>query len=178
MTGNLVELGVIVGAKGIKGEVKIRSFTRFPEDLVSYGTLQDKSGNEYVIHIRSVVKDQVTASIAGVCDRNKAEKLRSTSLFVERSKLPPAEEDEYYHNDLIGLPVYLEDDTPFGTFISIHNYGAGDIVTVKTLSGEEELFPFTKAIFPVIYIKQQKITLSLPEKIIAEEDPDGYPTHP
>ncbi|MEI7669411.1 MAG: ribosome maturation factor RimM, partial [Pseudomonadota bacterium] len=126
----------------------------------------DKSGKIYKVKIHNIIKHDVIASIEGITDRNQAEKLKNTRLYVSRDKLPEPDDDEYYHEDLIGLPVFKENNEIFGELIAINNYGAQDIVTIKIAnSGSEELYSFNKATFPVIDVKNRKIIISPPETL-------------
>ena len=160
-----VALGIICGAHGIRGQVKIKTYTASAHDIAAYGTLSDKAGNQYKLSITSVNKEIVIASIAGIIDRNASEKLRNVELFVARSALPEPEADEYYHSDLIGMPVVTPDKIPYGTLLAIHNHGAGDVVEVQLVDGSKELLAFTKATFPVINILAREIIIYPPEHI-------------
>ncbi len=162
-TSRLIKLGVISSAHGVRGQVKIRSFTADPDNLAAYGDLQDKSGKKYNITVLSSNKDVLIAAIKDITDRNEAEKLRSVELYIPRSALPDPEENEYYHEDLIGLEVFTAENLPYGRVISVHNFGAGDIIEVRLVSGKEEFLPFNKATFPIIDTKSRKLVLSKPE---------------
>lgn len=161
----LIRLGVIMSVHGVRGQVKIRSFTANPEDITAYGPLQGKSGNVYDISVTGGNNGVLIATVAGVTTRDDAEKLRNTDLFVPRSALPEPDENEYYHEDLIGLTVITEDGKDYGRIQSISNFGAGDIAIVKLASGDEEYLPFNKEIFPVIDTRNKKIVVSPPEMI-------------
>jgi len=165
MTEHLVALGVISGAHGIRGQVKIKTFTGYAEDIAAYGALQDSCGKIYDITVTSVVKEGIVACVAGVTDRTQAEKLKNKELYIERSRLPAPEEDEYYYTDLIGLEVYTSEQALYGKVVSINNYGAGDIVEIALPAGETALLPFTRATFFQINIKEKKILVNLPEAI-------------
>lgn len=149
----------------MRGQVKIRSFTSHPEDISSYGALRDNSGKTYRITVTGSVKDALIANITGVNDRDAADRLRNTELFIERSALPETDADEYYLEDLIGLDVVTEDNAPYGQVKSVNNFGAGDIVEIKLISGKEEFQPFSKAIFTLIDIKNKKLVIIPPENI-------------
>ncbi len=161
----LIKLGVISGTHGIKGQVKIRSFTSDPADITSYGDLSDKSGKIYRLTITGQNKDTLIASVEGITNRDDAEKLRNIELYVARSALPAPEENEYYHEDLIGLEVFTQENTLYGHVISINNFGAGDITEIQLVSGDEEFQPFNKATFPVIDIKNGRLMIAPPENV-------------
>lgn len=162
---HLICLGVIIAAHGVRGQVKLRSFTTHPEDIGDYGDLCDTQGKTYRLTVITSNNDTVIASIEGIADRDTAEKLRNIELFVERSKLPAPPENEYYYNDLIGLKVISGNGTAYGQVTGVHNFGAGDIVDIKLVSGKEECMPFNKATFPVIDIKNKTLVISPPDVI-------------
>jgi 16S rRNA processing protein RimM len=164
----LIPMGVITAPHGIKGEVRIRSFTADPGDLTAYGALCDKHGVIYDVVIKSFTKDVVIATITGITSRDDAEKLRNVELCVPRSALPDGDENEYYHEDLIGLTLSTEDGTPYGTLAAVHNFGAGDLVAIKRATGEEEFVPFTRATFPSIDL-QKHTGIIVPPVLIAGE---------
>ena len=165
----LISLGTIATAHGIRGEVKLRSFTADPYDITSYGPLSDKTGKQYNITVTGGTKDALIARIEGVTTRDAAEALRNTELFVARDALPETDEHEYYHADLIGIKLSLESGEAFGTITGVHNFGAGDLVAVMLASGEEELLPFSKATFPNFDIKKG-MGIIVPPEVIADEE--------
>jgi|GEM_PF-448468 len=128
----MICLGIVSAPHGVRGEVKIRSFTERPEDVVAYGELYDETGERsFRAQRRGMVRGAVVARFEGVDDRDAAERLRGLRLHVPRDRLPPAEGDEYYHADLIGLRADLlaEDggtDQPLGTVCAVEDFGAGD----------------------------------------------------
>ncbi len=131
-------LGVISGAHGIRGEVKIKAFGEDPLAIGVYGPLSDETGGT-TVEITTVRpnKGGVIARIAGVGDRNQAEALKGLMLYVERSALPEAAQDEYYHADLVGLSVELSDGTPMGQVIAVQDFGAGPMLEIR-LSGSSQ----------------------------------------
>ena len=161
----IVKLGVISSAHGVRGQVKIRSFTASPRDITSYGTLRDKAGKTYSIKITSQNNDVLIASLEGIDTRDDADRLRNTELYVERSALPEPKAGEYYLEDLIGLEIFTEENSPYGHVTSINNFGAGNIIVIKLLSGEEEFQSFNKATFPVIDIQNKRLVICPPEAL-------------
>ena len=127
MSANLILLGHITGAHGIRGAVKIKSFTSDPKDIASYGPLQASGGRAIEILRLKPAKDEFIADLKDVKDRNAAEALSGTDLFIAREKLPPLKPGEFYLNDLIGKDV-VGDGTRLGKVASIENYGAGDLM--------------------------------------------------
>ncbi len=127
-----VLIGKIAMAHGIKGLVKIQSFTKNPGDFVIYGPIFDDNQNELKIKIDRVLQNGIVLSqIENVSDRTAAEKLRGLNLYVKRDKLPETDNtDSFYAHDLIGLNVFDEDNNDLGSVISVQNYGAGDILEI------------------------------------------------
>lgn len=174
---NLILLGTIGAAHGIKGEVRIASHTQDPEAIASYGPLAtDRPGLVVTIEAARLSKNVIIARLKGVRDRNQAETLNGVSLFVPRESLPQIEdEDDFYHADLIGLDARLvESGTSIGSVVALHNYGAGDLIEVRDpRSGDTFLFPFTKAVVPDIRVGDGFVTIAPPlDAEPGEEEPD------
>ncbi|MBX9828834.1 MAG: ribosome maturation factor RimM [Xanthobacteraceae bacterium] len=144
----------IGAAHGIRGEVRLRSFTEDPMAITSYGPLQSEDGTRrFEIETLRPSKDHFVARLAGINDRNAAEALTNLKLYVARDKLPPAAEGEFYHADLVGLTAVTPDGASLGTVTAIHNFGAGDVIEIKPGSGGETLLvPFTDTAVPEIDI--------------------------
>jgi 16S rRNA processing protein RimM len=162
-----VLLGRITGAHGLKGEVKIATFTTKPEDVAAYGPLASADGGVTVgiASLRAAGGGTVIARLHGVTDRNAAELLRGTELFVPRIALPPADADEgeYYHSDLIGLSAISPDGAPLGKIVAVHNFGAGDLLELRRLnSRQSELIPFESAHAPHVDLEAGSITIVIP----------------
>ena len=147
-------LGAIIGVHGIKGEVKVKSFTQIPEDIDQYGLLEDKSGaKKFDLRVIGQSKGVLRVKIKGVDNRNTSENLIGTELYIDRNLLPELEdEDEFYHTDLIGLCVKTKEGEEIGKVLELHNFGAGDLLEVKLTSGKTELLPFTETFVPEIDI--------------------------
>lgn len=173
-----VLLGVIVGAKGIKGEVKIKSFTEDPENIAAYGPLQDASGKTtFSLKIVGFSKGLPVARIAGISDRNAAEALKGTELYVARERLPETgDEEEYYHADLIGLPVFFQDGRKLGVILRLFDFGAGDMLEIRPDPGACDvkgpvLVPFTTERVPVVDIAARRVIVDLEEDFFSTPDP-------
>ena len=164
-------VGAIIGVHGIKGEVKLKSFTEVPEAVGKYGTLEDKSGKKYDLKVVGHSKEVLRAKVKGVDDRNVAETLIGTELWVDRNVLPELEDNnEFYHIDLIGLAVKFE-NKEIGKVAGVYNFGAGDIIEVKlTSTGKTEMFPFTNAYFPEVNIKDGYIIITTDMLKFKEEE--------
>ena len=144
-------LGVIVGAQGVRGAVRVKSFTGTPEDVGAYGPVDDEAGTRrFELRVVGASRGAVIAKLKGVEDRNAAEALKGTRLYVARAALPTPEEDEFYHADLVGLAAVTPDGASLGTVTAVHNFGAGDVIEIKPESGETLLVPFTDTTVPEI----------------------------
>ena len=168
-------IGVVAGVHGVRGALRIKAFTADPADLTSYGALTTEAGQTWRLKGASVDgKGVVTAKIDGVDDRNQAEALKGTKLYIERGALPEAEEDEFYIADLIGLPAESLTGAPLGIIKAVYNFGAGDVVEVRGDQGEI-LVPFTLKAVPVVDVKARRVVIDPPELTEAEEDEDQGP---
>jgi 16S rRNA processing protein RimM len=158
-------LGRIVDAHGIRGEVIVHSFADAPEDVAAYGPLSNQAGNRtFKLKVLRVTPKGVIARIDGVADRNAAEALRGTDLYVARDKLPAASADEYYHADLIGLAAVAPDGTAIGRVVNVQNFGAGDLIEIE-LAGTKrtEFLPFSDAFVPEVDIANGRIVVLMPD---------------
>jgi 16S rRNA processing protein RimM len=163
---DLVLLGRITGVHGLKGEVKIVAYTSAPEDIAAYGDLTGADGERHfrISAIRSVKGGTVIATLHGVSDRDEAEKLRGTDLYVSRTALPPPEDgDEYYHSDLIGLKAVSPDGETIGKIIAVRNFGAGDLLEIR-FEGERQaqLIPFENTHVPRIDLDARQAVVLRP----------------
>jgi 16S rRNA processing protein RimM len=160
-----IRVARIGAAHGIRGEVKLWSFTEDPMAVAHYGPLETADGARcFEIEAARPAKDHLVARIAGVGDRNAAEKLRNIDLFVPRERLPPIEEaDTFYHADLVGLAAISENGAALGTVVAIHNFGAGDLIEIEPAAGGEPLLlPFNETTVPTIDLKVGRIVVVPP----------------
>jgi 16S rRNA processing protein RimM len=163
-----IRVARIGAAHGIRGEVKLWSFTENPLAVANYGPLETEDGaRRFEIEAARPGKDFLVARLKGVADRNAAETLRNTDLFVPRDRLPPIEEaDTFYHADLVGLAAINADGTALGTITAIHNFGAGDLIEIAPVAGGEMLLlPFTDTTVPTIDLKTRRVIVAPPEAI-------------
>ncbi|MGH6931396.1 MAG: ribosome maturation factor RimM [Dongiaceae bacterium] len=159
-----VLLGVVAGAQGLGGELRIKSFTAEPAAIGRYGTVTDETGSRsFCLQIVRATKDTVIARVAGIGDRTAADALRGLRLYVERAALPAPEPEAYYHDDLIGLRVEAADNSPYGTVIAVQNHGAGDILEIRRPDGASDLQPFTRRAFPVVDLTAGRLVIEPPE---------------
>jgi 16S rRNA processing protein RimM len=150
----------IGAAHGIRGEVRLRSFTQDPTAVAGYGALESEDGAQrFIIEALRPAKDHFVARLSGVADRDAAEKLTHLTLYVSRDRLPPIEDDDtYYHADLVGLLAVTPDGTALGTVTAVHNFGAGDLLEIKPHGGGEPLMvPFTETAVPEIDMKARRM---------------------
>ena len=158
-------LGRIVGAHGVRGIVRIKSHTANPDDLTAYGALSDEAGTRRLtVTVTGHVKGLVLARVEGIDDRDAAEALRGTDLYVPRAALPPTEGEEYYHVDLLGLRAESEDGTALGRVSAVHDHGAGPIVEIQPPDGPSTLVPFTREHVPAIDIEAGRMVVAAPEE--------------
>jgi len=162
-----VLMGVITGAHGVRGLVRVKSFTAAPAALAAYGPLEDVSGERrFALELAGAVKGVLLARVPGVDDRNTAERLKGTRLYLPRAALPDPGEEEYYHADLLGLAVVLKDGSPFGTVKAVHDFGAGDSLEIERPDGVVVLVPFTSASVPAVDIKAGRLVLEPPPGLL------------
>jgi len=166
---DMVLVGAITGAHGIRGEVKLRSFTADPSALAAYSPLETAKGARIEIQRMRPQKDGFIAILKGVTDRNAAEALRGTELFVPRERLPEPEDDEVYVHDLIGLPVHLADGSLLGEIVDVADYGAGDLIDVRVEGRKDTvLIPFADQY--VLEADGEKVIVALPEGFLDVEE--------
>jgi 16S rRNA processing protein RimM len=162
----MILMGAIAGVHGVKGEVKVKSFTEDPLAIVSYGPLYDEQGRAFALKLSSrAAKDAIViARIDGIADRNAAEALKGRRLYAPRDALPAIEaEDEFYASDLVGLAVEDGAGKSFGTVNAVEDYGAGPMLAIG--GGSEGAFdlPFADRFVPVVDLAAKRIVITLPE---------------
>ena len=167
-------LGIITGAHGIKGWVRVKSFTAAPGAIADYGPLSDESGaRSFAMELVGAQKGVLLARIKGIEDRNAAEGLKGLRLYVRRADLPPPEADEFYEADLIGVAALLEDGTVFGTIRAVNDFGAGASLEIEDPAGKMVLVPFTNAAVPVVDIAQKRVVVVPPAGLLDAPTRDG-----
>ena len=159
---------------GVRGEVRLWSFTADPMALRDYGALESEDGAQrFEIETLRPAKDHLVARLRGITDRNAAEQLTNTKLFVPRSRLPAPEADEFYHADLIALPVFDTKDQQLGTVTAVLNFGAGDLLEVQPADGGATvLLTFTQAVVPVVDIAARRIVVDPPAGTFDQTEPE------
>jgi 16S rRNA processing protein RimM len=172
---SLVLLGRFGAAHGVRGEIRLQSFTQDPLAIASYGALSDERGARRftLLSLRPQGKDMLVARVEGVSDRNGAEALRNVGLYVAREKLPAPAEDEFYLADLAGLRAETREGVTLGKVIAVRNFGAGDLLEVAPPQGGESLlFAFTKSVAPIVDVAGGRVVIDPPAEIEAEPRED------
>ena len=156
----------IGAAHGVRGAVKLWTFTEDPLAVKAYGPLLTKDGaRRFEVTSAREAKGHLVATLKGVATREEAERLNGIELYVAREKLPATEEDEYYHADLIGLAAVNAAGEPLGRVIAIHNFGAGDIIEIAPPGGSTLLLPFTNAVVPTVDLAGGRVVIEMPKEI-------------
>jgi 16S rRNA processing protein RimM len=159
-----VLLGEIGAPQGLKGEVRLRSYTAEPAAIARYGALEDEQGRTIEIEsVRGTAKALI-ARIKGVTTREGAEALNRTKLYVARTLLPEGDEEEWYHADLIGLITIDAQGEEIGTVVAVQNFGAGDLIEIRPAKGGPTvLVPFTRDTVPEVDVEGGRLILAPPE---------------
>jgi 16S rRNA processing protein RimM len=171
----LIAVGVFGAAHGVRGEIRIKSYTSDPIAIAAYGPLSDAAGTSAVriIALRPLKGDMVVAKLEGVVDRKTAERLQGFELFARRENLPATGEGEFYHADLVGLRAVSPAGAEIGSVVALRNFGAGDILEIAPCGGGETLLlPFTKAVAPEIDVAGGRIVIEPPREIDADPGRD------
>jgi 16S rRNA processing protein RimM len=156
----------IGAAHGVRGAVKLWTFTEDPLAVQTYGPLITRDGSrQFEVATAREAKGHLVATLKGVATREEAERLNGIELYVARDKLPATDDDEYYHADLIGLAAVTAGGAPLGRVIAIHNFGAGDIIEIAPPHGPTLLLPFTNAVVPTVDLAAGRVVIELPEEI-------------
>jgi 16S rRNA processing protein RimM len=167
----------IGAAHGVRGAVKLWTFTEDPFAVTRYGPLSTKDGaRQFEVAQARAARDHLVATLKGVTTRNEAERLNGIELYVAREQLPDVADDEYYHADLIGLAAVTTADEPLGRVIAIHNFGAGDIIEIAPLRGATMLLPFTNAVVPTVDLAGGRVVIELPEEVDGDDRVDAEDT--
>ncbi len=164
----LICVGALAGAFGVRGEVRLKSFTSNPDDIENYAPLfTENGGRSFEIVITGRLKNGFAARLSGVVKKEQADDLKGTKLFVPRDRLPSLQEDEFYYSDLIGMIVYDTGGNEIGKVQAVLNHGAGDLLEIH---GENlkmsVIIPFTKEAVPTVDIVSRRIVTDPPDGLI------------
>jgi len=166
-------MGRVLGAHGIKGAVRVLSYAAVPEDIARYGPLEDESaGRKFSLTVVGKARGAVLAEVEGIGDRNAAEALKGTKLYVQRSALPAPEEGEFYWDDLVGLKAEIVGGTVLGEVVAVHDYGGGPSVEVKRKAGAPVMVPFTNRVVPVVDLAAGKLVIDPPAGLLETPPPE------
>ena len=170
-------LGLVAGPHGLKGEVRVLSYTARPEDIAAYGPLDDGSGGRaFALEVRGRGKGTVIARIRGIEDRAAAAALKGTKLYIDRGALEAPASDEFYYADLVGLEARLGSGDRLGRVTSVHNFGAGDLLEVEPGGDAASLLvPFTKEAVPVVDTKDGFVVLVPPDEGVGGATAEAAP---
>ena len=159
-------LGAVAGAFGVKGDLRLKSFTAVPEDIAAYGPLETESGTQAftVTLTGQTTKGALIGRLSGIDTKEAADALRGTRLYAPRARLPDLPDDEFYHADLIGLAVFDTGGTSLGEVTAVHDHGAGDLLEIRLPGGGGTvLLPFTRDCAPTVDLAAGRIVADPPE---------------
>ena len=160
----------IGAAHGVRGAVKLWTFTEDPLAVKHYGPLATKDGaRQFEVTNARAAKGHLVATLKGVTTRDEAERLNGVELYIPREKLPATDDDEYYHADLIGLAAVTTAGEPLGRVVAIHNFGAGDIIEIAPSQGPTMLLPFSNAVVPTVDLAGGRVVIEMPGEIEGDD---------
>lgn len=163
-------VGALAGAFGVQGEVRLKSFCADPAAIAEYAPLLTEDGRSFGIRIVKPLNGAFAARLTGVANREAAEALKGTRLYVPRERLPDPGDDEFYHADLIGLAVVDTGGAALGTVRAVLDHGAGDFLEIARPGTADLLLPFTRALVPTVDIAGGRIVADPPGETEARED--------
>lgn len=165
---DLVCVAAVAAAHGVRGALKLKSFTAEPESVAAYGPLFDEQGRQlFEIRLLGQVGGALIAEARGIATRDAAEALRGQRLYVPRNRLPAVEEDEFYHADLLGLDAVDDGGRALGKVRAVHDFGAGDLLEIVGEGGTTLMVPFTREAVPTVDLAARRVTVLPPPEIIA-----------
>lgn len=176
---SLVCVGRIAGGHGIKGWVRITSYTETPGNIGAYGPVSDETGERmFELEVMRMAKAHVLARIPGIEDRNAADSLRGVRLFVPRDRLPAPDDDEFYYDDLVGTRAETTDGEPLGKVLSVQEFGSGPMLEIGKKRGRTLLVPFTRDMVPVVDLPAGRLVIEpVPGLLEPVGKPEGEVDH-
>ncbi|HKN30993.1 MAG TPA: ribosome maturation factor RimM [Roseiarcus sp.] len=169
----LVLVGAFGAPQGVRGEIRVKSFTGEAKAIGAYGALTDASRSRAFAfeRLRALKDDILVARVKGVDTRDAAAALTGVELFARRDQLPPPNADEFYYDDLVGLEAVTREGRRLGRVASLMNYGAGDILEIAPDGGDEALLlPFTNDVAPVVDFEAGRIVIEPPQEVDGQVD--------
>lgn len=161
-TSDLVVIGAIMGAHGVRGDVRVKSFTAEPDAVFDYAPFLDEAGKLFIEPVKArPAKDHFIVTPKTLRQKEEWDSLKGTRLYVPRSALPETDDDEFYIEDLVGLDVFAGGDEKIGSVKAVLNHGAGDLIDVQRRGGEKSvLVPFTFDDVPVVDLALKRIVVA------------------
>ncbi|NQU55990.1 MAG: 16S rRNA processing protein RimM [Rhodospirillales bacterium] len=173
-SSELILVGAITGARGLKGDVRVKSFTADPKGISDYGDVFEENGQKsYSIKVLGQSKGQVFARLGGIDNRTAAEALKGTRLYVPKSAMPEPEEDEFYFSDLVGLSADLVDGGKLGRVKEVHDFGAGAILEVTGGELGVVMVPFSRATVPIVDVAGGRVVIDPPLGLLEPAPPEA-----
>lgn len=171
-SSNLVCVGAIAGAFGVRGDVRLKSFCADAEAIADYAPLTTEDGAQsFTLKITGAIKNGLSARLDGVTSPEAANRLKGVKLYAPRDRLPEPEEDEYYYADLIGCEAFDTGGTLIGRIHAVNDHGAGDFLEITGPGIKNSLLlPFTRETVPTVDIAARKLVIDMPEEILAKDD--------
>jgi 16S rRNA processing protein RimM len=167
-------VGQFAGAHGVRGLVRLKSFTADPADVTRYGPVETEDGaRRFALEVVGQAKGSLIVRVADVADRDAAAALAGTRLYVARARLPAPDADEFYHADLIGLRVAAPDGAPLGTIRTVDDFGAGVVLELALADGRAVMVPFTRAVVPEIDLAHGRAVVVVPAELLDDAARDG-----
>ncbi|MGH7126541.1 MAG: ribosome maturation factor RimM [Stellaceae bacterium] len=166
-------MGLVLGAHGIKGAIRVLSYAAAPEDIAAYGPLEDEGGGRRLsLRVVGKARGAVLAEVDGIGDRDAAAALKGTKLYVQRSALPAPAEGEFYWDDLVGLRAELADGSVLGEVVAVHDYGGGPSLEVKREKGAPVMVPFTNRAVPLVDLEAGRLVIDPPAGLFETPSPE------
>lgn len=173
MPSDLILVAKFGAPHGVRGEVRVKSYTQDPAAILDYSPLQSRDGRTFTVEALRPAGEVLVARIAELKDRTAAGAVTHLDLFVPRARIPaPEDEDEFLHADLIGLAVVTTDGESIGTVVAVHDFGAGDMLDVARPGRKAVLVPFTKAVVPQVDLAGRRVVIDPPAGLLEETPRD------
>jgi 16S rRNA processing protein RimM len=169
----LICLGAVAGAWGVRGEVRLKSFCAAPEAIADYAPLVTEDGRSFGVTIVRPLQGAFAARLTGVATREAAEALKGQRLHAPRGRLPALPDDEFYHADLIGLDVLDAGGAPVGRVRAVHDHGAGDLIEIDRPGRGTVLIPFTRTAVPTVDLAARRLIVDPPPGLIEPGEGGG-----